>query len=148
MKLDCVFYYVTDLDRAVEFYAHTLGLTLVSRDVVARFRVDGLLFELVPTADPSQCSGAGNARVTFEVPDIQKEVEALRQKGVSVGEIERVANGRLAPFADPDGNELVLWQYAAERRETPSGAGETVRIETEPPDPRPWRRGQAGRATS
>ena len=137
MKLDCVFYYVTDLDRAVEFYAHTLGLTLVSRDVVARFRVDGLLFELVPTADPSRCSGEGNARVTFEVPDIQKEVEALHRKGVSVGGIESVANGLLAPFTDPDGNELVLWQYAAGRQERPEGAGEKIGIETEPPDPRP-----------
>lgn len=126
---------MTDLDRAVEFYAHALGLTLVSRDVVARFRVDGLLFELVPTADASRCSGAGNARVMFEVLDIQMDADALRRKGVSVGEIERVANGRLATFTDPDGNELVLWQYATERRERPSEAGETIRIETEPPAP-------------
>jgi catechol 2,3-dioxygenase-like lactoylglutathione lyase family enzyme len=141
MKLDCVFYYVTNLDRAVEFYAYALGLTLVSRDVVARFRVDGLLFELVPTADASRCSGAGNARVTFEVLDIQKEADALRRKGVSVGEIERVANGRPAPFTDPDGNELVLWQYAAGWRERPSGAGESIRIETRPPDPHDYREG-------
>lgn len=138
MKLDCVFYYVTDLDRAVEFYAHTLGLTLVSRDVVARFRVDGLLFELVPAADLSRCSGEGNARVTFEVPDIQKEVEALRRKGVSVGGIEGVANGLLASLMDPDGNELVLWQYATERRKGPERAVERIRIETELPDPREY----------
>jgi catechol 2,3-dioxygenase-like lactoylglutathione lyase family enzyme len=134
MKLDCVFYYVTDLDRAVEFYSQTLGLTLVSRDVVARFRLDGLLFELVPTAGHSRRSGEGNARVTFEVLDIRKEVEALRRKGVSVGGIERVSNGLLASLADPDGNELVLWQYATGRRERPEGAGEKIRIETEPPD--------------
>ena len=115
MKLDCVFYYVTNLDRAVEFYRHTLGLTLVSRDVVARFRVDGLQLELVPTADPSRCSGAGNARLTFEAADIREEVEMLRRNGVRVGEIERVANGLLAPFADSEGNQLMLWQYASGR---------------------------------
>lgn len=112
MKLDCVFYYVTNLDRAVEFYRRTLGLTLVSSDFVARFRVDGLLFELVPTADSSRCSGAGNARLTFEVSNIQEEVELLRRKGVAVGEIESVANGLLAPFADSEGNQLMLWQYS------------------------------------
>lgn len=116
MRLDCVFYYVTDLDRAVDFYSRTLGLTLISRDLVARFRIDGLLFELVPTVDASRCSGAGNARVTFEVSDLQKEVESLRRKGVAVGEIERLANGSLAPFTDPDGNQLVLWQYAPGRK--------------------------------
>jgi len=111
MKLDCVFYYVTDLERAVEFYTRTLGLALCSRDAVARFRIDGLLFELVPTTDPLRCRGSGNARVTFETPDIREEVEALRAKGVAVGEIEQVANGLLAPFSDPDGNQLMLWQY-------------------------------------
>lgn len=113
MKLDCVFYYVMDSDRAVDFYSRTLGLTLVSRDVVARFRVDGLLFELVPTCDPTRCSGSGNARLTFEVPDIEEAAVSLRRKGVQVGEIEDVANGSFAPFTDPDGNELVLWQYAS-----------------------------------
>lgn len=123
MRFDCVFYYVTDLDRAVDFYSRTLGLALLSRDVVARFRIDGLLFELVPAADRSRCSGAGNARVTFEVSDLEKEVELLRRKGVSVGDIERVANGSLAEFADPDGNQLVLWQYAS-GREGPAEAGQ------------------------
>jgi predicted enzyme related to lactoylglutathione lyase len=117
MRLDCVFYYVKDLDRAVAFYSKTLGLALESRDAVARFRIDGLLLELVPTNDPSRCTGAGNARVTFEVADLQAEVEALRRKGVVVGNVERVTNGSLAPFADPDGNQLVLWQYAVGRHE-------------------------------
>jgi hypothetical protein len=34
-----------------------LGLQLVSRDVVARFRVDGVLFELVPTTERRVLSG-------------------------------------------------------------------------------------------
>jgi catechol 2,3-dioxygenase-like lactoylglutathione lyase family enzyme len=110
MKLDCVFYYVTNLDRAVDFYRHTLGLALISRDVVARFRVDGLLLELVPTTDPTRCSERGNARVTFGVADIREELEVLRRKGVAVGEVEQVANGLLAPFADSEGNQLLLWQ--------------------------------------
>lgn len=132
MKLDCVFYYVSDLDRAVAFYSTTLGLALTSRDVVARFDVDGLLFELVPTEDLARRSGAGNARLTFAVSDIRAAVADLRSKGVWVCEIQEVANGWLAAFEDPDGNELVLWQYAVSAA---SANGETYGPEAAPDRP-------------
>ena len=111
-RFDCVFYYVTDLDRAIGFYTHILGFRLSSRDAVARFFVDGVLFELVPTTDPDVLSGQGNARLTLAVEQIEAAVEELRAKGVAVSEIRAVSNGRLASLRDPDGNELVLWQYA------------------------------------
>jgi len=49
IQFDCVFYFVSDLDRSVRFYSDVLGLRLKSRDAVARFNVDGVLFELVPS---------------------------------------------------------------------------------------------------
>ena len=110
-RFDCVFYYVGDLYRAVAFYVDVLGLQLSSRDAVARFDIDGVLFELVPSTDPAVLCGHGNARLTLEVDDIESAVEDLRAKGVPVSEVEAVSNGRLASFEDPDGNELVLWQY-------------------------------------
>ena len=110
-RLDCVFYYVGDLDRAIEFYSTVLGFPLSSRDAVARFDVDGLLFELVPASDPSTLAGSGNARLTLAVEDIRAASEQLRARGVAVSAVRRVVNGSLAAFADPDGNELVLWQY-------------------------------------
>jgi hypothetical protein len=33
-RFDCVFYYVSDLDRAIRFYTTVLGFELSSRDVV------------------------------------------------------------------------------------------------------------------
>lgn len=48
-RFDCVFYYVSELDRAIAFYTAVLGFELASRDAVARFRIDGVLFELVPS---------------------------------------------------------------------------------------------------
>jgi catechol 2,3-dioxygenase-like lactoylglutathione lyase family enzyme len=110
-RFDCIFYHVADLDRAVRFYTETLGLQLVSRDVVARFRVDGVLFELVPTEDEALLSGRGNARLALAVDDIAEAASSLAGRGVPVSAIRRVSNGRLATFRDPDGNELVLWQY-------------------------------------
>lgn len=50
-RFDCVFCYVSDLDCAVAFCLDVLGLQLSSRDTVARFLVDAVLFELVPPGD-------------------------------------------------------------------------------------------------
>jgi len=111
-RLDCVFYYVSDLGRAIAFYTTVLGFRLASRDAVARFFVDGMLFELVPTTNPDMLSGQGNARLTLGVNRIEAAVDELRSKGVAVSEIRAVSNGRLASLKDLDGNELVLWQHA------------------------------------
>ena len=47
LNFDTVFYSVTDMDASVAFYRDTLG-PLVSQEFVARFDLDGVLFELVP----------------------------------------------------------------------------------------------------
>ncbi len=109
-QFDCIFYYVSDLDRAIEFYAAILGLRLTSRDAVARFDVDGVLFELVRTVDPGVLSGRGNARLTLSVHEIEAAVKELRSRAVPVSGLRRVSNGRLASLTDPDGNEIILWQ--------------------------------------
>jgi catechol 2,3-dioxygenase-like lactoylglutathione lyase family enzyme len=120
-RFDCVFYYVSDLDRAIAFYTATLGFRLSSRDVVARFLVDDVLVELVPTSDPELLSGRGNARLAVAVEHIQGAIEKLREKGVPVSEARQVSNGQLASFQDPDGNEIVLWQYGRWSSEVQSG---------------------------
>lgn len=108
-KFDAVFYYVTDLERAVRFYRDVLGMKLTSRDFVARFDVDGVLFELVPA---ERVEGSGNARLCLAVEDIEAAVRELAAKGVSATPAKRKSNGWLASFRDPDGNEICLWQYA------------------------------------
>jgi catechol 2,3-dioxygenase-like lactoylglutathione lyase family enzyme len=110
-NFDCIFYYVRDLERSVQFYSGVLGLDLESRDVVARYRVGDLLLELVPTTDEEKLCGTGNARLCLEVPDIGEAAAQLRTKGVQVGEVQEKENGYLAPLKDPDRNELILWQY-------------------------------------
>lgn len=108
---DCVFYYVVDMERAVSFYSDVLGLRLTSRDVVARFGIDDVLFELVPSRDKRKLRGDGHARLCLKVDDIIQAVEYLKTKGTHTSEIQKVANGKLASFQDPDGNEICLWQY-------------------------------------
>ena len=111
-RFDSIFYYVSDLDRSIDFYTRVLDFPLTSRDAVARFHIDGVLFELVPTEDVSLLSGKGNARLTLAVDDIYAARASLLGKQVSVSEIQTVSTGLLAKFADPDNNEIVLWQYA------------------------------------
>ncbi len=111
-RFDCVFYYVSDLDRAVQFYSSVLGFLLSSRDEVARFHLDGVLFELVPARDPELFSGRGNARLTLAVDDVEAAARELQARGVFVSGMRQVSNGRLASFMDPDSNEIILWQPA------------------------------------
>ncbi|MGA2239392.1 MAG: VOC family protein [Candidatus Bathyarchaeia archaeon] len=108
---DCVFYYVSDMERAISFYSEVLGLRLTSRDVVARFDIDGVLFELVPSLNKRNTKGGDNARLCLKVEDINQAVEYLKTKRTHAGEIQKVENGKLTSFEDPDGNEICLWQY-------------------------------------
>ncbi len=113
---DCVFYYVSDLDKAVRFYQDVLGLKVTSRDFVTRFEVGGILFELVPTTDKKKLQGSGNARLCLAVDDINAAIAELRKKGVETTEAQSKQNGLLASFSDTDGNEICLWQATAGMR--------------------------------
>ena len=99
------------MEKAISFYSDVLGFRLTSRDVVARFDIDGVLFELVPTQGGRDLGGNGNARLCLKVEDISQAVEYLKAKGVHAEEIQEVGNGKLTCIQDPDGNEISLWQY-------------------------------------
>lgn len=118
-QFDCVFYYVSDMERAIRFYQDVLGFRFLSRDVVARFDVDGVLFELVPASEPSK---APNGALCLKVEDVEQALKQLRAQGVRTHPARSKKTGTLASFKDPDGNELYLWQYGHEKAEVlPSG---------------------------
>lgn len=110
---DCIFYYVSDLDLAIDFYTEVLGLSLTSKDVIARFDVDGILFELIPTTDQKKLDGEGNARLCLGSNDIYEVMKELNNMGVATSDVESVENGLLCFFKDPDGNEICVWQSTA-----------------------------------
>ncbi len=108
---DCVFYYVSDMERSIAFYRDVLGFRQTSRDVVTRFDVDGVLFELVPTVDAGKLGHSGNARLALKVENLDAAVRDLRAKGISTTPVENKGTGLLSFFRDPDENEICLWQH-------------------------------------
>ena len=109
-SFDAVYYHVKNMDKAIEFYRDVLGLPFKSRDYVARFDVDGVLFELVPAHEGEVISGPGNARLSLGVKDIKGAIAYLWSKGVTAATAKQEVGGMLSLFHDPDGNELCLWQ--------------------------------------
>jgi len=110
LTFDCVYYYVSDLDRSVLFYRDVLGFELISRDVVARFNVDGVRLELVPTRHRQKFSGKGNARLCLRVDHMTAARNDLMLRGVVSSEPVDEGPGLLSTLHDLDGNEICLWQ--------------------------------------
>jgi catechol 2,3-dioxygenase-like lactoylglutathione lyase family enzyme len=105
--------YVSDLQRAVEFYEGTLGLALVFRagEHWAELDAGGLRIGLHPASPHGPVPGTpGAIGVGFAVDEPLADVIAtLRSRGVRIGEPVGGGGGVvLAFFADPDGNPLYL----------------------------------------
>ncbi len=112
LTFDAVYYHVTDMEKSIAFYRDVLGFRLTSRDYVARFHIDGVLFELVPNPPGQALTGGGNARLSLGVTDIQQATRELQARGVATTAVKAEPGGLLSFFKDPDGNELCLWQNA------------------------------------
>jgi catechol 2,3-dioxygenase-like lactoylglutathione lyase family enzyme len=104
----------SSLDKLVPFYSDVLGLKVIGQaeGEFVFFDTGGTvqlaLRELHGTADP------GNTEFVFEVQDIHKSYEDLKQKGVSFRVAPRVITGSetrdfyAADFRDPDGHILSI----------------------------------------
>ncbi len=127
MKLELIPLPVSDVDRALAFYADQVGFTK-DHDVQP---AEGIrVVQLTP--EGSGCSigfgtgldvyqgEPGSARgVHLVVEDIDAARSELLGRGVEVGEIRDFGGGvRGADFADPDGNTFELQEMAWRRGET------------------------------
>jgi catechol 2,3-dioxygenase-like lactoylglutathione lyase family enzyme len=120
--LDLVFYWVSDMERAVDFYRGVLGLSLVQRDGDSwvEFDVAGRRLAL-HSAGEGQPVQPGGATAVFSVDDLDEAEALLADRGVTAvheGDVEGFA--RFASFLDPDGNTFQLIEYA--RTQAESGA--------------------------
>jgi predicted enzyme related to lactoylglutathione lyase len=120
--LKSVFYtavYISDQDRALDFYTNVLGLEQRVDNPVPdgpRFLtvgVNGQDFQLVLwPGTPGQgqpVGGRAPAAVTIETSDIREAVETLKSRGVSFEtDVLEFPWGHVAILEDPDGNRLQL----------------------------------------
>ena len=117
MKLEMIPLPVTDVDRAIAFYADKLGFT---KDFDVQPSEGVRIVQLTP--EGSGCSvGFGTGLEVYEaapgsvrglhlaVEDIAEAHAELVSRGVEIGDIQDFGGGvKGAGFSDPDGNTLEL----------------------------------------
>lgn len=115
-RLDHVYYWVSDMDRAVEFYGDVVGLKLVRREGPswAMFEAGSDVRLALHGAVEGRPIETGGATAVFRVDDLDAARASLEQGGARfderLGDVEGYA--RFATFFDPDGNRVQIIEYA------------------------------------
>lgn len=102
---------VDDMKRAVGFYRETLGLDVkMETDEWTELDANGLSIGLNAREGTHDGHGGG-AVITFQPEgDLDEEVARLRAAGVDFTDgVSEHPWGRIAPFKDPEGNDLQLY---------------------------------------
>ena len=108
--------FVSNMDRAVQFYTEVLGLKLTNRFGDSWATVEagkGLTIGLHPASEKYPAPGTkGGIMLGMEVDGaIEKVVASLGKKGVQFKDsIVKSEAGNFVHLEDPDGNEIYLWE--------------------------------------
>lgn len=109
--VSAVHFYVTDLDRAVDFYSRLLGYGPQAaydegENAHSAFFVLEQHTHLVLTWDPDRGREVGgSARLELASADLDREIEKLVARGVESGNLTRTRFGtEVYDLADPDGH--------------------------------------------
>jgi methylmalonyl-CoA epimerase len=123
-KLDHIAVAVANVEDAARFYEEVLGLTLAGIEAVAGqkarvgfLRLGETRIELVEPSSPDsplarflETRGPGLHHICLEVDDLEKEIEAFREKGASmIDQAPRTgAHGARVAFVHPKSSGGVL----------------------------------------
>jgi predicted enzyme related to lactoylglutathione lyase len=101
-----------DMARARTFYGDTLGLTMshALEDRFSEFETGNLTLVLMdPTSLGQEFRPANGGSVALRVDDVHAERARLEALGVTFfGDVIDTGVCHMSPFADPDGNALLL----------------------------------------
>jgi len=111
---DTLTVFVSNVDKALDFYTKTLGLDPKENygSKYAEVHKEGFVIglHLKDIANPIPNDPNGMA-IGLKVENIEQSVAELRNKGLTFSTIILDGiEGRFAYFEDPDGNQLYLWQ--------------------------------------
>ena len=111
--LDYVYYWVTDMDRALGFYRDVLGLrpSRPPNPGWTEFDLGGRRFALHGAVEGGHAAPTGGT-VTFRVERLEEARALLERHGVPIvheGEVGSMA--RFLSVLDPDGNAVDLIEY-------------------------------------
>ena len=107
-SVDTVFVWVTDLDRATEWYS-SFGIDAGPRyGTWQTMEVDGVVAFALHRGDRAE--GPSTGAVAFRVPDLDGEINRLAVQGIAPVDEEITDTGvsRFTTFRDPDGNDVQL----------------------------------------
>jgi lactoylglutathione lyase len=105
--------FVSQVDRAVEFYRDMLGLPMLKHGSFGAEFLDGdTHLGVHPAVHPESKALVGrHTGITLFVPDLLHYCGVLHDRGVRfVTEPTQQPWGIMAMVADPDGNMLALWE--------------------------------------
>lgn len=122
LRATTVFFYVENLDRAVDFYTNTLGLALKVRhgNNWAEVNAGTISIGLHPLEEGEKVSSEGGGTVSFAVSDLDALVKQLKEKGAKIGEIRTPPRGRFVMGQDSEGNSLHFIEFS-EKWKTETG---------------------------
>jgi predicted enzyme related to lactoylglutathione lyase len=110
--IDFVLLHVSDFKRSVHFYEHTLGLkkTKEFKNMWVEFDAGNVTLAIGVynnAAKPKKIKN--NASVALSVENVERAVEVLKRKGVTVVQpVKERGVCFVAMVEDPDGNKLIL----------------------------------------
>jgi predicted enzyme related to lactoylglutathione lyase len=116
-ELDFILIPTRDLERAKAFYAETLGLPLdVDSSRWVEVRAGGVTLALWNPESMGRSFERSPNPVALRVPDVAAARAQLEEAGVTFAS-DTIDSGvcLMAPFADPDGNQLMLHRRYAPR---------------------------------
>jgi catechol 2,3-dioxygenase-like lactoylglutathione lyase family enzyme len=110
--VDFVALYTQDLDRAKQFYGETLGLTRDERGTnpdYPEYDIGGTTLVVTDPTSFGRPFAPSPGGFAVRVRDVAAARESLEAKGVKfAGPTIDTGVCQMAPFADPDGNTLLL----------------------------------------
>jgi len=114
-RVEHVWFWVSDMDRAIAFYTEALGLALVRRhgNEWAELDAGSVRIALHGGANDERAPGG---TVVFEVEDLDAARFTMESRGAVFGEHVGEAEGlaRFVSFTDPDGNRMQLIEHYGE----------------------------------